>query len=119
MAVVLRRRMSINWRWPGRGFDPLFRRAAPSGGLQRRAGRIGAALLGFAAGATGTFLFLRKRALVSDAIAHATLPGVGLAFIIMVALGGDGRSLVGLLIGSAITPGSGFCRSSGSSRARA
>jgi hypothetical protein len=30
----------------------------------------------FAAGA-GTFLFLRKRALVSDAIAHATLPGVG------------------------------------------
>jgi manganese/zinc/iron transport system permease protein len=40
---------------------------------------------------------------VSDAIAHATLPGVGLAFIIMVALGGDGRNLVGLLIGSAIT----------------
>jgi manganese/zinc/iron transport system permease protein len=33
---------------------------------------------------------------VSDAIAHATLPGRGLAFIIMVALGGDGRSLVGL-----------------------
>jgi hypothetical protein len=64
---------------------------------------IGAALLGFAAGATGTFLFLRKRALVSDAIAHATLPGVGLAFIIMVALGGDGRNLLGLLLGSAIS----------------
>nr|WP_276562439.1 metal ABC transporter permease [Hoeflea prorocentri] len=64
---------------------------------------IGAALLGFAAGASGTFLFLRKRALVSDAVAHATLPGVGLAFILMVALGGDGRNLVGLLIGSAIT----------------
>ncbi|MEL6800072.1 MAG: metal ABC transporter permease, partial [Pseudomonadota bacterium] len=44
---------------------------------------IGAALLGIAAGATGTFLFLRKRALVSDAVAHATLPGVGLAFIVM------------------------------------
>ena len=43
---------------------------------------IGAALLGFAAGAAGTFLFLRKRALVSDAVAHATLPGVGLAFIV-------------------------------------
>ncbi len=64
---------------------------------------IGAALLGFAAGASGTFLFLRKRALVSDAVAHATLPGIGLAFIVMVALGGDGRSLLGLLLGSAVT----------------
>jgi manganese/zinc/iron transport system permease protein len=64
---------------------------------------VGAALLGFAAGASGTFLFLRKRALVSDAVAHATLPGIALAFIVMVAMGGDGRSLVGLLAGSAIT----------------
>ncbi len=64
---------------------------------------IGAALLGFAAGAAGTFLFLRKRALVSDAVAHGTLPGVGLAFIAMVSLGGDGRSLIGLLAGSAAT----------------
>ena len=64
---------------------------------------IGAALLGFAAGSSGTFLFLRKRALVSDAVAHATLPGVGIAFIVMVSLGGDGRSLIGLLLGSAIT----------------
>ena len=64
---------------------------------------IGAALLGFAAGAAGTFLFLRKRALVSDAVAHATLPGVGLAFMAMVALGGDGRNLLGLLAGSALT----------------
>lgn len=64
---------------------------------------IGAALLGFAAGAGGSFLFLRKRALVSDAVAHATLPGVGLAFIVMVSFGGDGRSLLGLLAGSAVT----------------
>lgn len=64
---------------------------------------IGATLLGFAAGVTGTFLFLRRRSLVSDAISHATLPGVGLAFIIMVALGGDGRNLAGLLAGSAVT----------------
>ncbi len=62
---------------------------------------VGAALLGVAAGITGSFLFLRKRALVSDAISHATLPGIALAFLAMVALGGDGRSLVGLLIGSA------------------
>jgi manganese/zinc/iron transport system permease protein len=64
---------------------------------------IGAAMLGLAAGSAGTFLFLRKRALVSDAVAHATLPGVGLAFILMVALGGDGRDLLGLLLGSALT----------------
>ena len=64
---------------------------------------IGAALLGFAAGAAGTFLFLRKRALVSDAVAHATLPGVAVSFIIMVAFGGDGRSLIGLLAGSAVS----------------
>ncbi|MEM9736733.1 MAG: metal ABC transporter permease, partial [Pseudomonadota bacterium] len=64
---------------------------------------LGAALLGFAAGAVGSFLFLRKRALVSDAIAHATLPGVALAFLGMVALGGDGRNLAGLLAGSAAT----------------
>ncbi len=64
---------------------------------------IGAALLGISAGVTGTFLFLRKRALVSDAISHATLPGVGLAFIVMVWLGGDGRNLAGLMLGSAVS----------------
>ena len=64
---------------------------------------VGATLLGIAAGTTGTFLFLRKRALVSDAISHATLPGVGLAFVLMVALGGDGRNLIGLLAGSAVS----------------
>ena len=69
---------------------------------------IGAMALGVAAGVTGTFLFLRKRALVSDAISHATLPGVGLAFIVMVALGGDGRSLLGLLFGSALSAGFGL-----------
>ncbi|MEL6267923.1 MAG: metal ABC transporter permease [Pseudomonadota bacterium] len=69
---------------------------------------VGAALLGFAAGAVGSFLFLRKRALVSDAIAHATLPGVGLAFLAMVALGGDGRNLAGLMAGSALSAWAGL-----------
>ncbi len=64
---------------------------------------LGALLLGLAAGVTGTFLFLRKRALVSDAISHATLPGVALAFIFMTLIGMDGRNLPGLLIGSAIS----------------
>lgn len=69
---------------------------------------LGTALLGASAGATGTFLFLRKRALVSDAISHATLPGVCLAFMVMVALGGDGRWLPGLLLGSAVSAGLGL-----------
>lgn len=69
---------------------------------------LGALLLGMAAGAAGSFIVLRKRALVSDAMAHATLPGVGLAFIVMVALGGEGRNLAGLLLGSALSAGIGL-----------
>ncbi|MGJ5618105.1 metal ABC transporter permease [Sulfitobacter sp. MF3-043] len=69
---------------------------------------LGAALLGMAAGVGGTFLFLRKRALVSDAISHATLPGVALAFMLMVALGGEGRNLVGLLGGAALSAATGL-----------
>lgn len=69
---------------------------------------IGATLLGVAAGVGGTFLYLRKRALVSDAVAHATLPGIGIAFMIMVALGMDGRNLAGLLIGAAASAGVGL-----------
>ncbi len=69
---------------------------------------IGAALLGAASGITGTFLFLRKRALVSDAVSHATLPGVCVAFLILVGLGGDGRNLAALLIGSAVSAGIGL-----------
>lgn len=69
---------------------------------------IGATLLGIAAGVTGSFLFLRKRSLVSDAVSHATLPGIGLAFIAMVALGGDGRFLPGLMIGAAVSSGLGL-----------
>ena len=69
---------------------------------------LGATLLGIAAGVTGSFLFLRKRALVSDAVSHATLPGIGLAFIVMVGLGGDGRFLPGLMLGAALSSGFGL-----------
>lgn len=80
---------------------------------------IGSMMLGVAAGATGTFLFLGKRALVSDAISHATLPGIGLAFVVMVMLGGDGRALPGLLIGSALSAALGLiCVSALTNRTR-
>jgi len=64
---------------------------------------IGATLLGIATGISGTFLYLRKNALISDAISHATLPGLGAAFLFMTGVGLDGRNLIGLLGGSAIS----------------
>lgn len=42
----------------------------------------GTVLLGISAAIVGTFTFLRKRALVGDAIAHAILPGVCLSFVV-------------------------------------
>lgn len=68
---------------------------------------LGAVLLGFAAGITGTCLTLGRRPLVSDALAHATLPGVAAGFLAMTALGGDGRWLPGLLLGAGLTAGLG------------
>ena len=64
---------------------------------------LGATLLGAAAGMAGTFLYLRKNALISDAISHATLPGLGIAFLVAVAFGWDGRQLTTLLGGSALS----------------
>lgn len=83
--------------------SPLLQALTLQSGYNASLVAVGAALLGFAAGAAGSFIVLRKRALVSDAMAHATLPGVGLAFLAMVALGGEGRNLAGLLAGSALT----------------
>ena len=45
-------------------------------------------LLGITAGIVGTFLLLRRRSLMGDALSHATLPGIGLAFL------GGGRGWV-------------------------
>lgn len=42
---------------------------------------IGTMFIGLSAAVVGSFAFLRKRALVGDAIAHAILPGVALAFM--------------------------------------
>ncbi len=43
---------------------------------------VGTSLLGLACGVVGTFAVLRKRALVGDALAHASLPGICIAFLI-------------------------------------
>ena len=61
---------------------------------------LGVMALGLASGLIGTFLVLRKRALTADALSHATLPGIVIAFMFMVGFGGNGKSLVGLLSGA-------------------
>ena len=61
---------------------------------------LGVMALGAAAGVVGTFLLLRKRALTADALSHATLPGITIAFMIAVALGGSGKAMFSLLLGA-------------------
>lgn len=69
---------------------------------------LSTSLLGVASGLIGSFLLLRKRSLMGDALSHATLPGIALAFLLLVALGGDGKLLPGLLAGAALTGVLGF-----------
>lgn len=64
---------------------------------------FGATALGVAAGVVGCFMLLRRRSLVSDALSHATLPGLAGAFIVGVLLGVEGRSLPLLLLGAAVS----------------
>lgn len=55
---------------------------------------IGTSLLGLLCGAVGVILMLKKQSLVGDAVAHATLPGVCLAFLVV----GE-RDFLALLLG--------------------
>ena len=64
---------------------------------------FGTTLLGCAGGMIGSFTLLRKRALMGDALSHATLPGIALAFITATALGGDGKSMPILLLGATLS----------------
>ena len=43
---------------------------------------VGTALLGICCACIGTFTFLRKRSLISDAVAHSVLPGICMSFIL-------------------------------------
>lgn len=63
----------------------------------------GTTLLGLAAGVIGVFALLRKRSLMTDALSHATLPGIALAFLAAAWLGFEGRTLPVLLLGATIT----------------
>ena len=43
---------------------------------------LGSGVLGAAAGALGSFAYLRRQSLVGDALSHAALPGIALAFLL-------------------------------------
>ncbi len=89
---------------PGEGWPPLsevLEILAFRGGFNTSLVVAGTTLLGLAAGLIGVFALLRKRSLMTDALAHATLPGIGLAFLAATSLGFEGRSLPVLLAGAA------------------
>lgn len=58
---------------------------------------LGSAALGIVSGALGSFAVLRRRALLGDAVSHAALPGIALAYMIV----GSKAPLV-LMLGAAI-----------------
>lgn len=80
----------------------LFEALLLEGGFNTSVVVIGTSLFGVAGGIVGTFTLLRRRALLADAVAHATLPGVAGAFLVAAALGASGRSLPLLLAGAAV-----------------
>jgi len=64
---------------------------------------MGCMALGVAAGMIGPFMVLRRRALMADAVSHASLPGICIAFLVMVSFGSEAKSLIGLLVGALIS----------------
>ncbi len=58
---------------------------------------IGTAALGAVTGSIGTFAVVRRQSLQGDAVSHAALPGVALAFLL------GGRSEVVIVLGAAVT----------------
>lgn len=59
---------------------------------------IGTSLLGIASGVLGSFALLRKQSLLGDAMAHAALPGICIAFLIYGA-----KSMSWFMIGAALS----------------
>lgn len=59
---------------------------------------LGSALLGITGGVIGAFAVLRRQSLLGDALAHAALPGIGLAFLIT-----GGKAPLWLLLGGGLS----------------
>lgn len=63
---------------------------------------IGITILGATAGLLGTFVFLRRQSLLGDAISHAALPGIAIAFLLT-----HSKNPLVLMLGGAISGGIG------------
>lgn len=64
---------------------------------------LGTSIIGLVSGALGAFAYLRKQSLISDVVSHAALPGTLGAFLItVVVFGGDGRNMLGLILGAVV-----------------
>lgn len=71
---------------------------------------LGAAVLGLVSGALGSFAMLRRQSLLGDAMSHAALPGVVLAFMltgqknpVVLTLGAGAAGIAGVLLMIGIT----------------
>lgn len=100
--VTLASLAETGWDWPAAA-DVL--RVATLRDYNTRVVVLGTMLLGLASGVVGTYMLLRKRALVGDALSHATLPGIAITFILVERWGatGGGKSLPLLLTGATVT----------------
>src|SRR5512134_1628527 len=58
---------------------------------------LGAAILGIVSGMLGSFAVLRRQSLLGDAVSHAALPGIVLAFLLT-----RSRAPLALVIGAAV-----------------
>src|SRR5918994_366575 len=58
---------------------------------------LGAGAVGIVSGALGSFAVLRKQSLLGDAISHAALPGIALAFLLT-----GSKAAIVLVLGAAI-----------------
>lgn len=63
---------------------------------------MGITILGTTAGLLGTFVFLRRQSLLGDAISHAALPGIAIAFLLT-----HSKNPLVLMLGGAISGGIG------------
>ncbi|MEO0511743.1 MAG: iron chelate uptake ABC transporter family permease subunit [Planctomycetota bacterium] len=87
--------------WPA--MDEIVRTMTFRAGFNTNLVIAGTSLLGLAAGLVGVFALLRKRSMVTDALGHATLPGVAAAFLLAGWFGWEERALPVLLLGAAVS----------------
>lgn len=88
---------------PGLAEADLLRILLFQAGYNTTVVTVSTVLLGIGGGVIGSLALLRGRAMMSDALAHCTLPGLALAFLVFERFAGAGRTLAVLLAGASLT----------------